>query len=167
MENMRCNILLVVLVLLIPGREHSVLDASGLTTPAKNHALGWGITKKLGLRISDFGGLIKQKVGDWDFMNLDALGLGLSYYLRPDTYLCLSGGYGKVTLAHDWTEITNDGRQEQFALSLTLIREWLLSRRWSLGIGAQGFYFKTRNIEHAFTHLGLTGAISHYFKPVG
>jgi len=184
---MRYNILLVVLILLIPGRdavaqeglyvrfsvgtgyyaEHSVLDDSGFTTPAKNHALGWGLNERFGLQISDFGALIKQKVGDYDYMNLDALGLGLSYYIRPDTYLCLSGGYGKVTLAHDWTQIMNDGRQEGLALSLTLNREWLLSKRWSIGLGAQGFYFKTRNIQYEFTHLGLTGAISHYFTPVG
>ncbi len=82
--------------------EQSSLNQSGIPTPAKNHALGWGFNEKFSIQISDFGGLPKNKAGEYDYINLDALGLGLTYYMPHITSVTLSSGQGKVTLARNW-----------------------------------------------------------------
>jgi hypothetical protein len=146
--------------------ERSSLNENGFTTPAKNHAIGWGFHKKYALQISDFGGLIKNKVGEYDYINLDALGLGLTYYLPFNSYLTLSGGYGKVTFAHNWWEITNDGKETGYAINMSLDKEWLIANRWGVGVGAQGFFFKTKEIEYEFVHLGINCIVSYYFTPL-
>ncbi len=147
-------------------KEGSVLHKTGFTTPAKNHAIGWGFGKKYAIEFSDFGGLIQNKVGDYDYINVDALGLGFNYFLPYNTYLTLSGAYGKVTLAHNWKEVVNDGRQDGYAINLSLNKEWFISKRWGLGIGTQAFYFKTNGIEYKFIHFGINGAVVFHLAPV-
>ncbi len=103
--------------------ERSVLHESGFTTPAKNHALGWGFLDKFAVQISDFGGLIRNEVGDYNYINLDALGLGLVYNMPYHTYFTVSGGAGTVAFAEDWWEPTGQGKEKGMALNLTLGRE--------------------------------------------
>lgn len=146
--------------------EHSLLNESGITLPAKNHALGWGFQQKFAVQISDFGGLIKNKVGDYNYINLDALGLGFTYYLPSNTSLTVSGGQGKVTFAHDWWEITDDAEQSGYALNVSFDKEWIFAKRWGAGIGAHVFYFKTDNVEYEFSQFGFDGGVTFYFKPV-
>ena len=100
--------------------EQATLNESGFATPAKNHALGWGFHEKYALQISDFGGLIKNSVGKYNYINLDALGLGFTYYLPYQTSVTFSIGQGNVTFAKDWWEITNDGKESGYALNLSL-----------------------------------------------
>lgn len=146
--------------------EQSILNESGFTTPAKNHALGWAFHEKAAIQISDFGGLIKNRVGEYDYINLDALGLGLVYYTPFNTSVTISAAQGKVTFARNWWEITDDGEQTGYAINLSLDKEWFIARKWGAGIGAHGFFFKTRGIEYEFIQFGLTGSITYYFKPV-
>lgn len=75
--------------------EQSSFNESGFTTPAKNHAIGWGFQQKFALQSSDFGGLIKNTVGGYHYINLDALGLGLTYNMLYNTSITLSRGQGK------------------------------------------------------------------------
>jgi hypothetical protein len=146
--------------------ERSSLNESGFTTPAKNHAIGWGFHQKYALQISDFGGLIKNTVGEYDYINLDALGLGFVYYMPSNTSVTLSGGQGKVTFARNWWKITDDGEETGYAINISLDKEWLISKRWGIGVGTHGFLFKTRKIEYKFIQFGINGAITYYFTPV-
>lgn len=146
--------------------EQSSLKESGFTTPAKNHAFGWGFREKFALQISDFGGLIKNTVGKYDYINLDALGLGFTYYMPSNTSVTLSGAQGKVTFARNWWEITDDGEQSGVAVNLSLDKEWFIGRRWGAGIGAHGFLFKTSKIKYEFIQFGINGIITFYFTPV-
>lgn len=147
--------------------ERSLLHESGLTTPAKNHAIGWAFHRTYAVHISDFGGLIKNSVGEYKYINLDALGLGITRYFPRNIFLTLSGACGKVTLAPNWYEITDAGLEEGFALNLSLNKEWFFARRWSFLVGAQGFYFRTADVAYEFFHVGITCGITHYFTPIG
>ena len=146
--------------------ERSGLDKSGFTTPAKNHAVGWGFHQKFALQISDFGGLIKKTVGEYHYINLDALGIGLTYYMPCNTSVTLSGGRGKVTFARNWWENTNNGKETGYAINMSMDKEWLISKRWGVGIGTHGFLFKTHKIEYEFIQFGINGAITYHFTPV-
>ena len=146
--------------------EQSSLNESGFATPAKNHAIGWGFHQKFALQISDFGGLIKNAVGEYNYINLDALGLGLTYYMPFNTSVTLSGAQGKVTFARNWWENTNDGKETGYAINISLDKEWLIAKRWGVGIGSHGFLFKTNKIEYEFIQFGINGTITHYFTPV-
>jgi hypothetical protein len=146
--------------------ERSGLHESGFMTPAKNHAIGWGFHQKYALQISDFGGLIKNTVGEYHYINLDALGLGLTYFLPLHTSATLSMGQGKVTFARNWWEVTDDGKETGYAVNLSLDKEWFISKRWGAGIGAHGFLFKTRKIEYTFVQFGMNGTITFHLTPV-
>jgi hypothetical protein len=146
--------------------EKAGLNESGFSTPAKNHAIGWGFQKKFAVLISDFGGLIRNDVGAYNYINLDALGLGLKYYLPYNTSVTLSAGQGKVTFAKKWWEISAAGEETGYAINLSLDKEWIIAKRWSLGIGTHGFLFKTRHIDYEFVQFGINGAITFYFTPV-
>jgi len=146
--------------------EQSKLHESGFTTPAKNHAIGWGFHGKYALQISDFGGLIKNNVGEYKYINLDALGLGIKYFMPHNTSATLSVGQGNVTFTRNWWQMTDHGKETGYAFNLSLDKEWLISKRWGVGIGTHGFLFKTRKIEYEFMQFGINGAITFYFTPV-
>ena len=146
--------------------EQSTLNESGFTTPAKNHALGWGFHEKYALQISDFGGLIKNSVGKYNYINLDALGLGFTYYMPYRTSVTFSIGQGNITFAEDWWEITGDSKESGYALNLSLDKEWMLSKRWGVGAGTHGFLFKTSHIDYEFIQFGISGFIIYHFKRV-
>lgn len=65
----------------------------------QNHAIGLGITEKFALQIGEFGGLIKQEVSDYNYINLDAYGLGFSYRTPIDIKISVLGAYSKVSFA--------------------------------------------------------------------
>jgi hypothetical protein len=146
--------------------ERVSINESGFTTPAKNHAVGWGFHQKFAIQISDFGGLIKNHVGEYDYINLDALGLGFRYYMPFHTSITLSAAQGKVTFARNWWEITDDGEETGYAINISLDKEWLIAKKWGAGIGAHGFLFKTNHIEYEFVQFGINGIITFYFTPV-
>jgi hypothetical protein len=146
--------------------ERSSLKESGFVIPAKNHAIGWGFHQKFALQISDFGGLIKNTVGEYNYINLDALGLGLTYFMPYNTSATLSAGQGKVTFARNWGEITDDGEATGYAINMSLDKEWLIAKRWAVGIGSHGFLFKTNKIKYEFMQFGINGTITLYFTAV-
>lgn len=83
--------------------EYSSNIGSGFTI-TKNHSIGWGITNNFTVHIGEYGGLIWQKVGDYNYINLDAFGLGFSYRTPIDIKISVLGDYSKVSFAHKWTE---------------------------------------------------------------
>lgn len=72
--------------------EYSTINGSGISIATKNHAIGWGITDKFAIQIGEFGGLNKLKVGEYNYINLDAFGLGFSYRTPIDIKISFFGG---------------------------------------------------------------------------
>ena len=66
---------------ILPGyyTERSILHESGFTIPAKNYAIVWGFHQKYTVQISDFGGLIKNSVGEYEFIQFGINGT-ISYH---------------------------------------------------------------------------------------
>jgi hypothetical protein len=146
--------------------EDSGLHESGFTTPAKNHAIGWGFHHKFALQISDFGGLIKKSVGECHYINLDALGLGLTYRMPLHMSVTLSGGQSTVTFTRNWWENTSGDKDTGYAMNVSVDKEWPLSQRWGAGIGSHGFLLKTNGSDYEFIQVGITGTITYYFTPM-
>ena len=76
--------------------EYSGNIGSGFTI-TKNHAIGWGITDKFAVHIGEFGSLVWQKVGDYNYINLDAFGLGFCYRTPIGIKISILGAYSKVS----------------------------------------------------------------------
>lgn len=131
----------------------------------KDHALGYGITDRLAVQVADFGGLIRKKVGDHEYLNLDGLGLGCTLFLPHGTLVSLSAGHGQVTFAHHWWEATGDGKDEGVAVVASVRREWLVAKRWALGVGAPASFFRTSGDDYTYFNVGIVGSLSFYLTP--
>jgi len=83
-----------------------------------------------------------------------------------NTSVTISGARGKVTFAHHWWEITDDGKETGYAINISLDKEWIIGKRWGTGIGAHGFLFKTHDIDYEFIQFGINGIITFYLNPV-
>ena len=150
-----------------PGVSVGTASIKG-TSPVlvtKDHALGYGITDRFAVHEADFGGLIRKKVGDYEYINLDGLGLGCTVFLPHSTLVSLSAGHGQVTFAHHWWEATGDGKNEGVAVIASVRREWLIARRWALGVGAPATFFRTSGDDYTFFNVGIVGSLSFYLTP--
>jgi len=145
--------------------EHSSINSSGFGIAMKNHAIGWGITDKFALHIGEFGGLIKQKIGDYNYINLDAYGLGFSYMTPIDIRLSFLGAYSKVSFAKKWTEATGNNGGNGFGINMSIDKEWFISKRWAIRVGPQLFWIKTKETNYNFFSISLNGSIVFYLKP--
>lgn len=85
--------------------EYSNINSNGFSVVTKNHAIGWGITDKFAIQIGEFGGLNKQKFGDYKYINLDAFGLGFSYHTPVDIKISVLATYSMVSLAKEMVAI--------------------------------------------------------------
>ena len=146
--------------------ENSNINESCFSIATKNHAIGWGFNKKYALYIGEFGSLIKLKVGDYNFVNLDAFGFGINYYMPFTINVSLSGAYGKVSFAHKWYEPTGDDGGSGYAMNINVEKEWLISKRWGFRIGPQAFFLKTTETNYRFMNISLNCGIAFYFTPV-
>lgn len=146
--------------------ENSSINESGFTIATKNHSIGWGFNKKYALYLGEFGGLIKLKVGDYNFINLDAFGLGFTFNTPFNIHVSLSGAYGKVSFARKWYEPEGDDGGNGYALNINAEKEWLLAKRWGFRIGPQAFFLKTTKTDYRFMNISLNCSIVFYFTPV-
>jgi hypothetical protein len=146
--------------------EVSSINRSGLIIGAKNHAIGWCVNEKFALFFGEFGGLIKKKVGEYNYINLDAYGPGFIYYAPSNIHVSLSGGYSKAAFAHKWAEATGDVKGKGYGINMSVEKEWMASKRVGLGAGAQAFYIKTQNTDFEFINFSLKGMVTFYFTPV-
>ena len=135
--------------------EYSANIGTGLTLVTKNHAIGWGFNDSYALYVNEFGGLIKKGVDEYNYINLDAYGLGFSYGTPANIIFSLSGGYGMVSFAHKWSEPEGDLRGEGYAVRLGLEKKWIVSKRWNLGLGPQIIFLKTTNDNYEFINVSL------------
>lgn len=146
--------------------EASAIDGPGLALPAKDHAIGYGVTESFAVQFADFGALVHKQVGEFSYMNLDGLGLGGVLFLPRSTQVSLSAGYGQVTFARNWWEATGTNKDDGLAVSATLRKEWPFASRWALGVGALASFFRTFGEDYTFFDLSVVGSLSFYLTPV-
>lgn len=143
--------------------EYSNINSTSLSIMTKNHAIGWGITDNFAIQIGEFGSLNKQKVGDYDYINLDAFGLGCSYRMPCDIKVSVLGAYGKVSFAKKWYEVSGDDGGKGFGINLSVDKEWFFAKKWGLRVGPQLFRIKTTNTDYNFFNVSVNGSIVFYF----
>jgi hypothetical protein len=146
--------------------ENSRINGSGFTIVTKNHAIGWGFNKKYALFIGEFGGLINKKVGEYNFINLDAFGVGLSYNTPLNVRVSVMGAYSMVSLAHNWWEATGINDGNGFGINFSVEKEWIIAKRWGVGIGPQVFYLKTMETDYQFINFSINFMGTFYLTPV-
>jgi len=146
--------------------EYSNINSSDFAIATKNHAIGWGITDKFALHIGEFGGLVKQKVGDYNYINLDAFGLGFSYMTPIDIRLSFLGAYSKVSFAKEWSQAFGDDGGNGYGINMSIDKEWLVAKRWGIMVGPQLFWLKTMETDYKFFNVSLNGSVIFYLTPV-
>lgn len=133
--------------------EYSSINASGFTYAAKNHAIGWGFNDKYAVYYSEFGASTKIDIGEeYQFLNLDAYGLGLSCNLENNISFHASGAYGTVHFSDSWKK-QGDFMEDGYAIALGANKKWGLTKRIDLGVGPLISYFKTEN--YTFTNFSI------------
>ena len=146
--------------------ENAGINRSGLTIAAKNHAIGWAFNGKFALFIGEFGGLLKKKVGEYNYINLDAFGPGCTWYMPYNIHLSVSAGYAQAAFAHKWTEATGDVKGKGYGINTSLEKEWMVFKRVGLGSGSQLFYVNTYNTGFSFIDFSLKCMATFYLTPV-
>jgi hypothetical protein len=146
--------------------EYSNINSNGLSIVTKNHAIGWGITDKFAVQIGEFGGLNKQKVGDYDYINLDAFGLGFCYTTPIGLKISVLGAYSKVSFAKKWSEPEGDDVGNGVGINMSVDKEWFIAKRWGIRLGPQLFWLKTSKTDYKFFNVSLNGSLVFYLTPV-
>ena len=146
--------------------EYSNINSSGFSIVTKNHAIGWGITDKFALQIGEFGGLNKQKVGDYNYINLDAFGLGFSYRTPIDIKISVLGAYSKVSFAKEWSQTFGDDGGNGYGINMSIDKEWFIAKRWGVRVGPQLFWLKTIETDYKFFNVSINGSVVFYLTPV-
>ena len=146
--------------------EYSTINDSGISIATKNHAIGWGITDKFAVQIGEFGGLNKLKVGEYNYINLDAFGLGFSYLTPIDLKISFLGAYSMVSFAEKWSEATGDDGGNGYGLNMSIDKEWFIAKRWGIRLGPQVSWLKTRETDYQFFNVSLNGSVVFYLTAV-
>ena len=143
--------------------EFSTINGSGFTYSAKNHAIGWGFNDKYAVYFSDFGAFSRKDIGvNYQFINLDAYGLGLAYNTENNISFHASGAYGTVHFSDSWKG-QGDFIQDGYAIAFGIDKKWALSKRFELGIGPLMSFFKTTN--YTFTNFSFNFWLDFYLSP--
>ena len=148
-----------------PGfmKEYSTINEPGFTIATKNHAIGWGFKDKYAVYYSEFGAFIRKDIGEeYQYINLDAYGLGLAYRTQSNINFHLSGAYGTVHFSNSWKK-QGDFIEDGYAVSFGIDKKWLLSKRIDLGVGPHTFFLKTTN--YTFTNFSLNFWLDFYLFP--
>jgi len=146
--------------------EYSGINGSGVSLVTKNHAIGWGLTDKFALQVGEFGGLIKQEVEDYNYINLDAFGLGFCYRAPLDIKISVLGAYSKVSFAEKWSQALGDAGGNGYGINMSLEKEWFIAKRWGIGLGPQLFWLKTNDTDYKFLNISINGSVVFYLTPV-
>lgn len=146
--------------------EYSNINKTGFSIVTKNHSVGWGITDNFALQIGEFGGLNKLKTGTYDYINLDAYGIGFCYKTPVDLKVSILVAYSKVSLAHKWSEAKGDDGGNGFGFNMSVDKEWFFAKRIGIRVGPQMFWLKTSNSNYKFFNLSINGSLVFYLTPV-
>jgi hypothetical protein len=145
-----------------PGftNEYSTINDLGFIIAAKNHAAGWGFKDKYAVYYSEFGAFIRKDIGEkYQFINLDAYGLGFAYRTQSNINYYISGAYGTVHFSDNWKK-QGDKIENGYALAFGVDKKWVLSKRFDLGVGPLMSFFKTNN--YIFTNLSVNFWLDFY-----
>ncbi len=121
------------------------------------------------LQVGEFGGLIRQEILEYKYINLDAFGVGLSYRLPGDVSISLLGAYGTVALAHQWTEAKGQQAGSGFGANISIDKEWLIAKKWAVRAGPQAYLFKANNTlspgakDFIFSTISIHLSLLYYF----
>jgi len=146
--------------------EYSNINSNGFSIVTKNHAIGWGITDKFAILIGEFGGLNKQKAGNYNYINLDAYGLGISYRTPIDIKISVLGAYSKVSFAQKWSEASGENGGNGYGINMSIDKEWFIAKRWGIRVGPQLFWLKTSDTDYKFFNISLNGSLVFYLTAV-
>lgn len=146
--------------------EYSGINGSGFTIATKNHSIGWGISDNFALQIGEFGGLIKQKVEDYNYINLDAYGFGFCYRTDIGIKLSVIGAYSKVSFAEKWSQPLGDDGGNGYGINMSIDKEWFIAKRWGIRLGPQLFWLKTSETDYKFFNASFNGSVVFYLIPV-
>jgi len=149
--------------------EYSSDDESGFTTPTKNHSLGWGFNNDYAVFIADFGSLItlNEMSGEYSYINLDALGLGFTYFTPAKINISVAAAYGMVSFARYWWKATGDNKGDGYAINVNIDKEWVISKRWCVGFGPQVFFMKIlQPTSYTFLNVSMNLFAVFYFNPI-
>jgi hypothetical protein len=145
-----------------PGftNEYSTINDPGFIIAAKNHAIGWGFKDRYAVYFSEFGAFIREDIGEeYQFINLDAYGLGFAYRTQSNISYYISGAYGTVHFSDNWKK-QGDYIEDGYALAFGADKKWILSKRFDLGVGPLLSFFKTNN--YTFTNLSINFWLDFY-----
>lgn len=146
--------------------EYSIINKTGFSIVTKNHSIGWGITDNFAVQIGEFGGLNKLKAGTYDYINLDAFGLGFCYKTPVDLKISILGAYSKVSLAHKWSEAEGDDGGNGFGFNMSVDKEWFVAKRLGIRVGPHLYWLKTSNSNYKFFNMSINGSLVFYLTPV-
>jgi hypothetical protein len=143
--------------------EHSTINESGFTYAAKNHAIGWGFNHKYAVYFSEFGASTRKNIeAKFQFINLDAYGLGFSCNTENNISFHAAGGYGTVHFSDCWKK-QGDFIQDGYAMAIGVDKKWGLSKRIYLGVGPLLCFFKTTN--YSFTNFSVNCSLNFFLFP--
>jgi hypothetical protein len=148
-----------------PGimKEYSTINESGFTIVTKNHSIGWGFEDKYAVSFSEFGAFIRKDIGEkYQYINLDAYGIGLAYRTPGNINFHLSGAYGTVHFSDSWNK-QGDYMEDGYAVGFGIDKKWLISKRIDLGVGPHTFFLQTNN--YTFTNFSLNFWLDFYLFP--
>ncbi len=146
--------------------EFSNINASGIAIVTKNHSIGWGFSEKFALQIGEFGSLNKIKYKNYQYVNLDAFGLGFVYRTPFELKISVLGAYSKVSFPNTWWETKGDNGGNGIGFNISIDKEWFISKRFGVGIEPQVFWLNTTKTNYKFFNASLNGNIVFYFTPV-
>ncbi len=110
--------------------------------------------------------MIKQKVGDYNYINLDAFGVGFTYKTPTNIKISVLGVYSKVSFAKKWHEPSGDDGGNGYGVNMSIDKEWLIAKRWGIQLGPQLFWLKTNKTNYQFFNVSLNGSLVFYLTPV-
>jgi len=146
--------------------ESASIDDAGLVLAGKNHAVGWAFKDKYTIYYSEFGGLIRKTIDGYDYINIDAYGLGFSYKTLSNLLFSFAGAYSTVHLDHKWYLANQENsRGTGYGCNLGLEKDFKLSKRFYLGPDIQVFFIKTGNSDFRFFGATVNCALKFFLTP--
>mgnify|MGYP001365211087 CR=1 FL=1 len=145
--------------------ESSQIKGTGLALVAKEHQIGYGITDRYALWIGEIGALIKQKVGTYDYVNVDGIVVGGTVTLPHDFLISISAGYARVAFAQKWTEPMGDNLDDGLALGLSAKHEWAMGSRFALSTGVVAGFYRTFKDNYTYFTFSAVLSLAFYLTP--
>jgi len=146
--------------------ETAQIHGAGLALVSKEHQIGYGFTDDFALWVGEIGALIQQKVGTYDYVNVDGIVLGGTIFMPHDILVSPSAGYGRVAFAKEWTEPMGDNLDDGLAFGLSAKREWYLGSYFAVAAGVVSTYFQTFHDDYTYFTFSAVLLAAFYLTPL-